>query len=181
MQKVFKWIAAIMICFAVLTILPWTANETQAATNYSTIRVKMSIGTVSSHSFTINGTYVVGENTSIQLSAGTYTVKNANSKITLYNSSNKALYSGSTVTIKKTVNSDNVYIRMKCKSSTYNYLGDMKYTRNGSNLNAINYIYLEEYLYGVVPHEMSNSWPIEGAGDTGQDVRSKPNEPIFQL
>lgn len=41
------------------------------------------------------------------------------------------------------------------------YRGDMEFRNNGSSLLAINELPLEEYLYGVVPREMSNKWPAE--------------------
>ncbi len=37
----------------------------------------------------------------------------------------------------------------------------MEFLINGSNINVINHIYIEDYLCGVVPYEMSDSYPIE--------------------
>ena len=31
----------------------------------------------------------------------------------------------------------------------------------GAHIDVINHVYLEYYLYGVVPYEMNDSWPIE--------------------
>jgi stage II sporulation protein D len=43
-----------------------------------------------------------------------------------------------------------------------NFRGDLLVTRNSdSDLTVINRLNLEEYLYGVVPREMSGEWPIE--------------------
>ena len=50
------------------------------------------------------------------------------------------------------------------KTTTYGtnkYRGDIEFRISGSSLMVVNHVYLEYYLYGVVPHEMSNSWPIE--------------------
>lgn len=41
------------------------------------------------------------------------------------------------------------------------YRGDMEFRSSASSILAINELPMDEYLYGVVPREMSNSWPIE--------------------
>jgi stage II sporulation protein D len=41
------------------------------------------------------------------------------------------------------------------------YRGGMTITRNDKGMDVINRLPLEEYLYGVVPKEMSPQWPIE--------------------
>lgn len=44
----------------------------------------------------------------------------------------------------------------------YRYRGGFEYPRTrGSNLGVINVVGLEDYVKGVVPHEMSGSWPLE--------------------
>ncbi len=41
------------------------------------------------------------------------------------------------------------------------YRGNMEFRSNGAGITVINELPAEEYLYGVVPREMSNSWPLE--------------------
>ena len=44
----------------------------------------------------------------------------------------------------------------------YSYYGGFRYTRNGGgNLTVVNMVPLELYVRGIVPYEMSNSWPLE--------------------
>ncbi|MEG2000103.1 MAG: SpoIID/LytB domain-containing protein, partial [Evtepia sp.] len=44
----------------------------------------------------------------------------------------------------------------------YRYYGDFMYKRmDGGNLTVINYVSLENYVKGVLPYEMSASWPVE--------------------
>ncbi len=44
----------------------------------------------------------------------------------------------------------------------YKYYGSFVYYRpTGGNMNVINYVHLEDYVKGVIPYEMSPSWPIE--------------------
>jgi len=41
------------------------------------------------------------------------------------------------------------------------YRGDIELVQNGNKITVVNYLNIEEYLYGVVPLEMSTGWPIE--------------------
>ena len=43
----------------------------------------------------------------------------------------------------------------------YQYYGAFEYVRNGGNISVINRVPMQEYIKGVVPYEMSASWPIE--------------------
>ena len=44
----------------------------------------------------------------------------------------------------------------------YRYYGGFQYGRmTGGDITVINYVNIEDYLKGVLPYEMSNSWPIE--------------------
>lgn len=44
----------------------------------------------------------------------------------------------------------------------YRYPGGFRYERiSGGNLTVVNIVDMEDYLVGVVPYEMSNSWPLE--------------------
>lgn len=44
----------------------------------------------------------------------------------------------------------------------YRYYGDFEYKRlNGGNLTVVNIVDVEDYVKGVLPYEVSNSWPME--------------------
>ena len=43
----------------------------------------------------------------------------------------------------------------------YKYRGDFVYTRTGNAVTVMNYVGLEDYIKGVIPYEMSASWPKE--------------------
>lgn len=46
--------------------------------------------------------------------------------------------------------------------SGYNYYGAFEYNRvNGNDITVVNIVELEDYVKGVIPYEMSASWPIE--------------------
>ena len=43
----------------------------------------------------------------------------------------------------------------------YQYYGAFEYRRNGGNITVINRLTMQDYVKGVVPYEMSASWPVE--------------------
>lgn len=55
------------------------------------------------------------------------------------------------------ISSSDLTIKLENKS----YRGDLGFLYSGSNLNAINQLNLDEYLYSVVPSEMPASWELE--------------------
>lgn len=43
----------------------------------------------------------------------------------------------------------------------YRYRGGFEYTCSGGGLQVVNVVDLEDYVKGVIPHEMNGSWPLE--------------------
>lgn len=52
-------------------------------------------------------------------------------------------------------------LTLKIGPKVYNYLGSLEFNIRSGNILPINIINVEDYLKGVVPYEMSNSYPIE--------------------
>ena len=53
---------------------------------------------------------------------------------------------------------------VKCESwfKGYRYRGAFQYARrDGALLTVVNYVEIEDYVSGVLPHEMNNAWPLE--------------------
>ena len=44
----------------------------------------------------------------------------------------------------------------------YRYCGGFQYARlGGALITVVNYVYIEDYIRGILPYEMSNAWPLE--------------------
>lgn len=59
---------------------------------------------------------------------------------------------------------DNIFIKSKSDKFSYrgiNYRGDIKLYLYNEQISVINHIKINEYLYGVVPKEMTYDWPLE--------------------
>ena len=156
-RKVLAFIVSICMAAALLTGIP---AEAQAAGESGVVRVKLSIGTVTSFSFFTDGNYSVG---GTSLERQLYTVKIEGGTLNLYYGS-KVISSGASIYVTQHSATSGYNNSIWLKNSLYGYrgyLGDMSFSISGSNLLLINYIDIEQYLYGVVPYEMSDSWPIE--------------------
>ena len=58
---------------------------------------------------------------------------------------------------KITISTETGFLKVNGKP----YRGQIELLPNGANITVVNFLGLEEYLYGVVPLEMSTGWPIE--------------------
>ena len=160
MHKRVIWLALCILL--ILSMVP--VASTFAAESDDVIRVKLTVGTPTSYSFFLDGNYSVEQDGSIPLERQLYTVKVEGSSLSLY-LGNTRLYSGNTIGLLQhapTPGLNNFTYLYNTRYETYlRYLGDLIFTISSSSIQVVNRLYLEEYLYGVVPHEMSNSWPLE--------------------
>ncbi len=154
----------ILLMVAILTVGVLAAHfDTARAADYSVVRIKLSIGSPTTFGFSLSGNYGIEGDASKSLSSGAYTVKAEGGTLNLYLGSTRVC-SGSTIKIIEKQPNSGAYNYATIKTTTYNtnnYRGDMEFRLSGSAIVLINHIYLEYYLYGVVPHEMSNTWPLE--------------------
>lgn len=122
-----------------------------------TISVGLSYGTGAVSSFTVSaGSGVKVDGTTYK---GTVTIKKSGTnKLEVSSSSKDKTVSVDDEGIKITVVDDDEFISYNGKQ----YRGYLKvYRISGSDLTVVNVVDFEEYLYGVVPREMSGSNPIE--------------------
>ena len=165
-ETVKKIIAALLAVFSFIGVFALSMDfPAEAAKDYSIVRVKLTTSEVNGAlSVTVAGNYSIEEFPSYVLTDKTYTIKNMSTGVAIYNG-DYLIYSGSIITLKEHVQLGTSRNATKVKNSgtgsTYSYLGDMKFKLLDGSIAAINYVYIEEYLWGVLPFEMSNSWPIE--------------------
>ncbi len=161
-KKYIKRLFAVFIIAALLTSLIALSAPGTLAAEQSIVRVKLSVGTVSQLSFSLNGNYGVKENPYAVLPSGPYTVKAEGGALKLYSGA-KALCIGDIITIQeyKPSGEYNYATLSTTKYGSGNYRGNIEFRYSSGNIVAINHVYIDYYLYGVVPYEMSDSWPIE--------------------
>ena len=153
-----RFIAA--LC-AVLMLLCMGQTAAQAAVFYSDVRVLLSLGRQKSLDFTPVGNFVLKEDPSLALGNDQLTVTVVGARVSLQ-VGGKTI-TGPSLTLKSgTYGGTADYIRLRNSThGTCTYLGDITFDVSGGNLRAVNTLPIEQYLYGVVPHEMSNLFPVD--------------------
>ena len=165
-----KRILSLLLSFAVLCTVLFTAvPQTQAATD-GMVRVWLKSmdynGSISSVAFTLNGSYSVPANPDVVLSTrGQYTVEVVGGTLMLSGTGiNGVVDMGSRFTIKQHLSDDGSIGTISLYNAKYgnrSYRGDMSFDISGGYLRLINRVYIEDYLYGVLAGELSNTFPIE--------------------
>ncbi|HCX64383.1 MAG TPA: hypothetical protein DHN33_04140 [Eubacteriaceae bacterium] len=158
-------VAGAPLCYSALP-------STSAATDYSTIRVRltMSPSKPASVSITLSEAYKVKEKPSLTLPKGSYTVSSVSSGIRVRGQGVDQVFTSAT-TLQPTKESALMTVS-KTTHGNIKYLGDMRFAKSSSSLTLTNYVALEKYLYGVVAYEMSNAFPIEALKAQAVSARS---------
>jgi len=159
-------VLAVLVGLAVGVFFIGTVPVAQGDIDYSIVRVRLvSMGNPVSVRVIVNGNYSIPENKDINLDRGKeYEVAVQSGKLVLRevkNSSNTYTL-GTRFTFKQHNGPDSDVLRVLNASYGWTgYKGDMVVTLEGGFIRFTNHVYLETYLYGVVPYEMGNSWPLE--------------------
>ncbi len=156
-RRVLAFVIGIMVCINLLWVPP-----ALGASDNSIMRVKLlSLGTPSSIDIVVDGTYGVPKiDKNNILNKGTYTVRVQSGQLVLDDKTGSKTQStalGSSFTFKRYQDSGTNRLKIGNKY----YLGDMEVRISNGTIELINHVHIETYLYGVVPYEMSDSWPLE--------------------
>lgn len=127
-------------------------------------KVNVSVYTSSSLTLKLNNVYQLKDNQSGMITTippnTTITVKNTGTNI-------EVSYTGMTLTsslgfdVQESTDSTTSTTSIGALSNGISYRGSFTLKKNGSNVEVINYLGMEDYLKGVVPSEMPASWPKE--------------------
>ena len=155
-----KRITAFLLTLAfAATLFAFPAREASAAADYSTIKVKLTTNNATVISMSVKGEYFLNEN-GTSFHGGTLTLRaNADGTLTVSHSTEGELYTGASVSVMRAQMKPSAgYMYFNSRS----YLGHFNVRVLSSGfLQVVNVVPLAHYLYGVVGHEMSNTFPIE--------------------
>ena len=155
-KRTFSLMLALLLLLNVVTL--WRSDGAQAASD-GMIRVKLSrLGSPSSVTFKTSGAYTVNGS---RLSDGASATVSASSGVLTLTSGGKTLATGTTISVNRTSGGTSCGVRFTSPSLGNLFCGDVIFTASGGAVQTVLRIYIETYLYGVVPYEMSNSFPIE--------------------
>ena len=160
MKKCTRCLAFIFVLILGLSAV-FGATPAYAAAFHTDIRVLLSIDGAKSVDFTIIGDYSLKEDPMFKFESDKMTVSVVGNRPVL--TSGDATFTASSITFtSKDYNGTSSYIRMMhSKYGVCTYLGDISFDIEQGAIRVINKLPIESYLYGVVPHEMSNRFPLE--------------------
>lgn len=157
------WCARLLLAVMALGLFPILAAPVAQADTDGMLRVHLTrLGSgLKSITVKIDGVYTVNGDASKSLARG------SSVKVTLedgalylsYNGEKEKM--GSSVTLKRHKGGGNNGLRFTSPSLSNLFCGDLKLSISSGSIRPVLIIYVEEYLYGVVGYEMSNSYPLE--------------------
>ncbi len=147
------------LCLAALLIC--AVASAQAAVFCADVRVLLSLGKQQTLAFTPVGEYTLKEAPGLALGNGELQISVAGGRVSIQ-AGGETITAASLTLLSKNYGEKTDYIRLKNnKYGTCTYLGNMTFDVSNCALRAINTLPIEQYLYGVVPNEMSNRFPID--------------------
>lgn len=158
MKRGYRFVAYALI---LALMLPQAAFAQGAEGFGQNVRIKLSIGDRTSFKFTPVGEFTLLEDSGVKVGTEELTVKAVGGRVSI-EFANKTVTAPS-LTLKSAHYGERTdYIRLRnSEHGTCTYLGDITFDVVEGSLRAINTLPMEQYLYGVVPNEMSNSFPID--------------------
>ena len=161
-----KRLAALLLTLLALFLVPsaWADQGVQTGTTVSgTVRVYLSsIASNTSIDVTVDGSYSIGGDTGRAIARGTQlTVSNSGGTLRLVmNGQTQTMGSRFKLRRHQTSGRNGVYIAQARKPQSL-YPGDIEFIAKGGNVQIIVHVYMEDYMRGVLPYEMDNSFPLE--------------------
>ena len=154
-----------LLCAALLTGMP-TARAAVDGTVRVWLESMNEYGPIQSVSITLDGSYSIPAAPEVALSTrGTYYIENVGGTLMLSGSGlDGQVALGEKFTIKQHKNDDGTIGTISLYNNRYgnrSYRGDMLFEVYNGALRLINYVYIEDYLYGVLAGELSNTFPLE--------------------
>lgn len=151
--------SALMLSLSLIILC--AALPARAAVFCSDVRVRISIGKQKEFSFTPVGTFTVEGQPDLVVGTDALTVKTVGGRVSLA-VGGKTITAASITLLSGDYGGKTDFIRLKHASyGNCTYLGNMTFDVYEGYIRAINTLPIEDYLYGVVPHEMSNLFPVD--------------------
>lgn len=128
--------------------------------NSGIIRVRLaSMGNPASVEIAVQGNYSIAENPNILLERKPYTISIQNNQLVLSDGITQFLL-GATFRLTQHLSETSNSIRIRNTLFGWtDYRGEFRFRIVNGAISIVNYIFIETYLFGVVPFEMPNSWP----------------------
>ncbi len=148
-----------VLCLALLLV--GAAVPARAAVFSTDVRVRISIGKRQNISFTPVGKFTLKEEPGLAVGNDELQVSAVGGRVSM-RIGGKTVTAASLTLLSGNYGERTDYIRLKnSEYGTCTYLGNITFDVYEGAVRAVNTLPIEQYLYGVVPHEMSNLFPID--------------------
>ena len=154
---------ALVTVMLLLTSAAADDGVVEGTTVSGTVRVYLSsIGSNSSADVTVCGSYSIDGDTSRALSRGTqlHIANQGGALVMTAGGQTQTMGSRFKLRRHQTSGENGVRIAQARKPDSL-YPGDIEFIAKGGNLQIIVHVYMEDYMLGVLPYEMDNSFPLE--------------------
>ncbi|MBQ2992086.1 MAG: SH3 domain-containing protein [Clostridia bacterium] len=161
-----KKLAALLLTLLALLPVPsaWADSGVVTGTTVSgTVRVYLSsIGSNTSADVTVDGSYSIGGDSSRAIDRGErLNIRNSGGTL-LLTRNGQTQTMGSRFKLRRHQTSGNNGVRIaQARKPDSLYPGDIEFIAKGGNVQIIVHVYMEDYMRGVLPYEMDNSFPLE--------------------
>ena len=186
-RRVQAGIMAGLMLFSTCAALLTPSATTHAASSYSTVRVLLSTGSAKSMEIEVEGQYNLTARSNAGIKPGTYTLSVESGQLRMVGNGINELMGTSLTLVRTSGSGEKGIVLNNAKYGNCTYWGDLTFKVNGSALQVINKVPVEQYLYGVVGYEMSNSFPIEALKTQAISARGyvlraiNGNEPNYEI
>ena len=160
-SRLLRRVLSLLLVFALLAGFPMPfSNHAQAASN-GMIRVKLTrLGTQSAIRFTTSCGYVLSGDVPLNIPANSSVTVTAEGDEMWVSCGGVNVCAGKTARLLRTQRG-NSGVKFTLPALSNTFCGDLYFSASGGSITPILNIYIEDYLYGVVAYEMSNSYPLE--------------------
>lgn len=155
LKRMMALVLALVLLSGVGTFVPAQAEGS------GTVRVKLTrLGSNSTIRFTTGCAYVLSGNGKMNIPSGSSVTVSASGSSLTVSVGGVKVHCASSVQLLRCA-TGNTGIRFTSPSMANVFCGDLYLSASGGTITPILHIYIEDYLYGVVAYEMSNSYPLE--------------------
>lgn len=160
MARILK-IISIMLIAAVILPLVYCGTNAALAESDGMVRVKITrLGSPTSITFTAGCDYYIDADATAKISSGSKVTVSLSGTNLIIQCGAYSLNMGGNFTLNRK-NAGTSGVKFTSPALANVYCGDFRFYIESGRISTVMTLYVEDYLYGVVGYEMSNSYPIE--------------------
>ena len=160
MARILKIISILLLAAVILPFIPCSVNAALAESD-GMVRVKLTrLGSPTSITFTTGCDYYIDADATTKIPGGSKVTVSLSGTNLIVQCGAYSLNMGSDFTLNRK-NAGTSGVKFTSPALANVYCGDFRFYVEAGKISTVMTLYVEDYLYGVVGYEMSNSYPLE--------------------